>query len=75
MGEMNAANAISITLNGKPKDVPSESTVSDLLDMLELRERLVVVERNGAILNRSDFAQTSIERGDVLEIVHFVGGG
>ena len=66
---------IAVTLNGKPRDIPSGQTVSGLLEELDLRERLVVVERNGSIVNRAEFPATSLAAGDVLEIVHFVGGG
>jgi len=67
--------AITVTLNGKTREVPAEQTVSGLLEELDLQERLVVVERNGSIVNRADFPTTSLAAGDVLEIVHFVGGG
>jgi thiamine biosynthesis protein ThiS len=66
---------ISITLNGKLRSTRIGIRVSDLLEELDLRERLVVVERNGAIVRRDAFADTLLEDGDVLEIVHFVGGG
>jgi len=33
------------------------------------------VERNEAIVPRSTYAQTLLESGDALEIVHFIGGG
>lgn len=75
MGELSTANDVSITLNGKAKNVPPGTSVSELLELLDLRERLVVVERNASILNRSDYAEALIEDGDVIEIVHFVGGG
>ena len=35
----------------------------------------VVVEHNEHILAREAFAQTFLQQGDKLEIVHFVGGG
>ena len=66
---------IAVTLNGKRARRGSEQTIAGLLDDLDLRERLVVVERNGSIVNRADFATTSLAAGDVLEVVHFVGGG
>jgi len=66
---------IAVTLNGKQRDVAPSETIAGLLDDLDLRERLVVVERNGSIVNRADFATTSLAAGDVLEVVHFVGGG
>jgi thiamine biosynthesis protein ThiS len=67
--------AITVTLNGKPREVALDQTLSGLLKELDLRERLVVVERNGLIVNRADFPTTSLAAGDILEIVHFVGGG
>ncbi|MDR2574450.1 MAG: sulfur carrier protein ThiS [Desulfovibrio sp.] len=35
----------------------------------------VVVELNGNIVSCGEFAGTSLKEGDVLEIVHLVGGG
>jgi thiamine biosynthesis protein ThiS len=77
MGDVTAPNEamINIRLNGKERVVKPGLPVAGLLEELELREKLVVVERNGSILSRSEFAETIIEPGDVLEIVHFVGGG
>jgi sulfur carrier protein len=34
-----------------------------------------VVERNREILDRDRYDAVEIEEGDVLELVHFVGGG
>jgi thiamine biosynthesis protein ThiS len=50
--------------------------VSTLLGELELDPRLVVVERNREILrDRHAFDEVTLLDGDVLELVHFVGGG
>ena len=62
-------------LNGEERDVPSGVTVRGLLEHLELQPELVVVERNGDILRRERYAEVPVEHGDVLELVHFVGGG
>jgi sulfur carrier protein len=64
-----------VTINGKEVQLPSQMTVSDYLASRDLKERLVVVELNGTILNRSEFSSTFISAGDQIEIVHFVGGG
>lgn len=64
-----------ITLNGKERRVRGGLSLSELIAELDLQDRLVVVERNGQIVARPAYANTSIEAGDVLEIVHFVGGG
>jgi thiamine biosynthesis protein ThiS len=33
------------------------------------------VEHNGRVLRRTEFAEVTVNAGDKLEIVHFVGGG
>jgi thiamine biosynthesis protein ThiS len=66
---------IAATINGKLVELPVGTTLSGFLAGRELHERLVVIERNGEIIKRSTFPDTIIEEGDLLEIVHFVGGG
>jgi sulfur carrier protein len=66
---------IGVQINGKEVQLPVQITVSDYLASRDLKERLVVVELNGTILNRSEFPSTVISAGDQIEIVHFVGGG
>lgn len=68
--------AIPITVNGKPRAVTAGATIADVLAELELDARLVVVERNGVIMrDRGALSSTLLEERDVLELVHFVGGG
>ena len=52
-----------------------EETDVTLLEALGLNPALVVVERNRQILDRSRYAEVEVDAGDVLELVHFVGGG
>ena len=67
---------VAITLNGDAREFPAGSTVASLLASLELEPRLVVVERNREILrDRDAFSGLTLEPGDTIEIVHFVGGG
>jgi len=63
-----------LRLNGKERDVAGVATVEDLVQSLEIH-RMIVVEHNGAILSREAYASTPLAEGDVLEIVHMVGGG
>ncbi|MGI8843697.1 MAG: sulfur carrier protein ThiS [Gemmatimonadaceae bacterium] len=65
-----------MTVNGEARNVESGSTLGDLLREHELDPRMVVVERNRVIeRDRDEFDQMTLEADDVLEIVHFVGGG
>jgi thiazole synthase len=71
---MSRAMTKSITLNGAPHR--SEAvTIADLVRELELLPEKVAVERNGEIVPRSTLGKAPLAAGDVLEIVHFVGGG
>ncbi|MGB3711344.1 MAG: sulfur carrier protein ThiS [Erythrobacter sp.] len=65
---------VTITLNGDTRRT-SARTIADLARELELAPEKVAVERNGEIVPRSTLAEAPLAEGDVLEIVHFVGGG
>jgi sulfur carrier protein len=50
-------------------------TVADLVRALALEGKRIAVEKNGAIVPRSRYADTPVADGDALEIVGAVGGG
>ena len=66
---------VSITLNGAARRVPGPTTLAGLLEHLGLDPRTVVVEQNRVIVRRPDLGHTPVAAGDVIELVHFVGGG
>ena len=66
---------LSITVNGETRQVPGPITLAGLLEHLGLDPRAVVVEQNRAIVRRPSLAETPVASGDVIELVHFVGGG
>ena len=69
-------STIALTVNGDPRSVAAGTSLSDFLASLKLDPRLVVIEHNRTILrNREAYASLVLVDGDVLEIVHFVGGG
>lgn len=63
-----------LKLNGKEREVEGVSTVDQLVASLGIH-RMIVVEHNGTILRREQYAETALSEGDTLEIVHMVGGG
>ena len=67
--------SMQVTINGDVKEIRDGRTVQDVLSDLGLHPRLIVVEHNREILDRELYAQTEVHDGDVLELVHFVGGG
>ncbi|HSG33842.1 MAG TPA: sulfur carrier protein ThiS [Sphingomonadaceae bacterium] len=68
------AAALTLTVNGETRRT-SAATIAALVAELDLKPEKVAVERNGAIVPRSTLGQAPLCEGDVLEIVHFVGGG
>jgi thiazole synthase len=68
------AEPLSLTVNGAPRR-SAAATIAQLVAELSLRPDKVAVERNGEIVPRSTLAEAPLADGDVLEIVHFVGGG
>ncbi len=64
-----------LTLNGEARELVGPATVAALLASLGLDRRKVAVERNEAIVPRSQYDATMLAAGDALEIVHFIGGG
>ena len=65
---------ISLTVNGEPRRTGA-ATIAALVGELGLKPQKVAVERNGLIVPRSTLGEAPLADGDVLEIVHFVGGG
>ena len=62
-----------ITVNGKQIDF--KGSITALLDHYNLNPQAIVVEKNGAIVHRDSFSEESVEDGDMVELVRFVGGG
>jgi thiazole synthase len=65
---------LSLTVNGEPRRA-APGSIADFVRTLELDPAKVAVERNGDIVPRSTLGDVALADGDVLEIVHFVGGG
>ena len=67
--------AMRVKINGEDREVNDKLTLTALLDSLQIRPGRVVVERNRDIVPRDSYNVTLINDGDIIEIVHFVGGG
>lgn len=62
-------------INGQEYQLAKPLSLEQLLQTQGYRTNLVAVERNGAIVKRSEYARTILTDADKLEIVSFVGGG
>ncbi|GAA0459702.1 sulfur carrier protein ThiS [Alkalibacillus silvisoli] len=65
-----------IHVNGEQRELSNEiQTVSDLLNQFELADKKIIVELNANIVDSSQHDETTVQDGDRVELVHFVGGG
>ena len=72
---MTKINKIKIKANGKYLYVKKNITVKNLLDKLNIPIKLVAIELNKKIVNKTKLNKIILKSGDKLEIVHFIGGG
>jgi len=72
---MGDTTTIEVTVNGEPRRCPAGLMLPAVLEALDYRPQLVVVEFNGVILARSVWPQQPVVETDVLEVVTIVGGG
>ena len=66
---------INVVLNGEPRKIDKQVTLDRMLDLFSLPRQRVAVELNRSVVRRSDWSATLVSDGDVIEVIHFVGGG
>ncbi|MBK7512779.1 MAG: sulfur carrier protein ThiS [Chloracidobacterium sp.] len=66
---------ITVYLNGETRHVTAETALAELLDQLSLPHQRIAIELNKAVIRRADWPNTTVNEGDRIEVVHFVGGG
>ncbi len=72
---MTKKNKIKIKVNGKFISVNSQSTVKNILIRKKIPINKVAIELNKEILNKSKIDKIKLKSKDIIEIVHFIGGG
>ena len=64
-----------LTINGETREIARAMSIAELVVHLGLTEGPVAVELNREIVPRAEHSKKNVTDGDVLEIVHMVGGG
>ena len=64
-----------VTINGEERFFDAPMSVEQMLDTIGMDPRKVAVERNLELVAKSTYRDSTIQDGDRLEIVHFIGGG
>lgn len=73
--ESTATETVTARVNGKDREIPRGISLEALIESFDLNPALVVVELNRDIVSKEEYAETPVSEGDVVELVHFVGGG
>ncbi|HKA87133.1 MAG TPA: sulfur carrier protein ThiS [Haliangiales bacterium] len=66
---------IEVVVNGKAQELPEGTTVAGLCVRLGVERTRVAVERNQDVVPRKAYDEVTLEAGDRVEVVAFVGGG
>ena len=72
---MNNLNVAKIQLNGSPYEINTDSNLSELLNKLKIQKNKIAIELNGTIIEKKKYQKVILNKGDKVEIVHFIGGG
>ena len=64
-----------VQVNGEMLQLQDGTTLTGLIEQLELGEKRIAVELNLEIIPRSEHGDTLLQDADRVEIVHAIGGG
>ena len=65
-----------LTINGEQRQVPSDvNSIAKLLEHLNIQRKILIIQHNDQIVAPENYATASVQEGDRIELVHFVGGG
>ena len=72
---MNNLNVAKIQLNGSSYEINNETNLNQLINKLKIQKTKVAIEVNGVIVEKNKYQKVILNKGDKVEIVHFIGGG
>ena len=72
---MKKLKKIKIKINGKIKIIIDKLTLYELINDLKIPITKVAIEMNKEIINKKEIRKIRLKKNDVIEIVHFIGGG
>lgn len=64
-----------VFVNGENKEFSDALSLEQLVNELVLPGLRIAIEVNGRVVRRVNWIETTLNEGDRVEIVHFVGGG
>ena len=72
---MKKIKKIKIRINGKIKSINENYKIQTLIKELNIPIKKVAIELNQEILDKKKLNKIKLKKNDIVEIVHFIGGG
>ena len=72
---MKKIKKIKIKVNGKITTILDKLTLAELIKDLKIPLKKVAIELNKEIVNKKKINKIRLRNNDIIEIVHFIGGG
>ena len=72
---MKKTKKIKIKINGKKKSIDNDSYLLKLINDLKIPISKVAIELNKKIIDKKKLKKIKLRNNDIIEIVHFIGGG
>jgi sulfur carrier protein len=66
---------MTVSVNGKPMELPEGLSVDGLLSLLNVRREFTAVALNREVTPKHRYAESVLHDGDKVEIVRPMGGG
>ncbi len=64
-----------ITINGIEKEIKENTTIKELLEELKVLDKTMAVAVNMKIVKKEEWDKYTLNKGDKIEALNFVGGG
>ena len=72
---MKKIKKIKIRLNGKNRNITEGYKLYDLVNELDISLKKVAIELNKEIIDKKKIKKIILNDKDIIEVVHFIGGG
>jgi len=72
---MKKIKKIKIKINGKIRSIDCDLNLDKLIYSLNIPLKKVAIELNKEILDKNKIKKIKLKNNDIIEIVHFIGGG
>ena len=67
---------MNLIINGEPKTLEfTKGTLQNVLNVLSIPSEGRIIEVNGQLFRDADFIRQTVQSGDTIKIIQFMGGG